>query len=265
MVIINEVSLYNFNDNVKVVYTNKKANLTCDYRQKVEEHWMSLLKSGKAFFRGDIFTITEIKNYGDYIEIYVELTDYAHFLYSIHNNEKNNQDCRVIYTSALIETIDNKYVFGEMGSQTAAPKKYQLIGGGIDKGDLKENLLSLEHSIRKEITEETGIDTYDKETVKEINDLYLKCGGKSNFLSAIFKLHLNITESELKNKFDDFNKELELYGGFKELSSLTFIDANQYAVSDFIKNNNRETDENLIPTLKAQVGLYKVKNMTNFK
>ena len=179
-----ETVISKFN-NIKVIYTTEKRVLPSAYREAVNRHWQNLLNSGKRFFNGELFTIRNIESSENGINIYVSLTDYAHFLYTIHKNNYEDNDCRVIYTSVLIETSDNKYAVGEMNEGTAFPFKLQFIGGGIDKGDINGNIIDLEHNIRKEIFEELGIDVDDKTVVKSFKPLYLKSGGQSNFLSAI--------------------------------------------------------------------------------
>jgi hypothetical protein len=250
-----EIHVYKFNNNVKVCYTNKKISLPKAYRDSVEIYWNSLLENGKNFFRGDIFTITNISCYGESVFINVELTDYAHFLYTIYKNEFNDHDCRVIHTSVLVETADGKFAIGIMGNDTFAPQKLQFVGGGIDKADLNGEILDLEHNIRKEIAEELGLDTGDKSIIKDFKPYLIKDGGKANFLSAIFKLDLCIDGDELMDRFERFNQGLILKGTVPELSSLVLIIADQNSVENFINSDFRKKDENLIPTLKAAVGL----------
>lgn len=257
-----EIHIYKFDNNVKVHYTNKRVSLPKEYREKMEMYWNSLLKEGKKFFRGDVFTITDISCQYKNIIISVELTDYAHFLYTIHKGVFEEYDCRVIHTSVLVETSDGKFVIGVMNKDTFAPQKLQFIGGGIDKDDINGELLDLEHNIRKEIGEELGVDTTDENIVKDFRQYFLKDGGKSNFLSAIFKLDLEIDEAELMDRFHRYNQELISQGISPELSSLEIIKADPNSVENFINSDLREKDENLIPTLKVAAGLSSVKSFS---
>jgi hypothetical protein len=111
-----DINIYKLDDNIKVYYTNKKVSLPQEYMDEVEGHWNTLLQSGKKFFRGDIFTITHIKKTDGQVVISVELTDYAHFLYTVHKGTYAEYDCRVIYTSVLIETSDKKFAIAEMNT-----------------------------------------------------------------------------------------------------------------------------------------------------
>lgn len=246
-----EVHIKKIENNISVNYTGRKIDLPGDYSQKVEEHWNSLIKSGRNFFRGDVFTITKIDDGDSSINITVEKTDYAHFLYTIYKESYEEYDCRVIYTSALVETSDKKFVFGEMNDCTASPRKLQFVGGGIDGDDIEDGIIDLRHSIKKEIYEELGINTGNKSIVKELRPYLLKSGGDSNFLSAVFKLDLLIDEAELMDRYTGYCSKLEQEGINPEFKSLTFIKADSESVEDFVRTNKNQTDENLFPALKA--------------
>lgn len=258
---MSEVSLYIIDNNIRVYYNGKKVVLPSQYVADCEAYWLSLMKTGKKYFRGDIFTVSEVIQSQDNITLTVELTDYAHFLHTIHKNKYEERDCRVIYTSVLVETADGKYVIGVMGEDTFAPQKLQLFGGGIDKGDLKGYEIDLEHSAKKEIAEELGIDVSDKTIIKDFRPYLLKEGGRSNFFSAIFKLNLLIDETSLIKRFENHNRGLLLQGIKPELSSLLFVAAEQKSIKDDIIKDKREKDENLIPALQAAIGTYPVKTL----
>ncbi|MBU3145442.1 NUDIX hydrolase [Clostridium sp. CF012] len=258
---MSETIISEFNNNIKVYYTNQKKTLPVAYSEAVNKHWENLLISGKKFFNGDVFTINNIESNEDGVNIFVGLTDYAHFLYTINKNNYEDNDCRIIHTSVLIETNDNKFAIGEMNEGTAFPFKLQFIGGGIDKGDIKGEILDLEHNIKKEILEELGIEVENKSTVKSLKPCYLKSGGQSNFLSAIFKLELLIDEDELKVLLNKHNEDLALKMEMQEIRSLIFIDANKQAIEEFITKDKRAKDGNLIATLEAAVGIRAVLGM----
>lgn len=247
---MSEINISQFN-NINVYYNNEKVILPKDYSDGIENHWNSLLQSGKKFFRGDSYTITKVETNDNRVDIYVQLTDYAHFLYTLHKNTYTEHDCRVIYTSVLIETSDKKFVLGEMNVGTAFPHKLQFIGGGIDKSDINGNLLDLRHNIEKEIFEELGIDIKNKNIVKELRPRFLKSGGDNNFLSAIFKMDLLIDENQFRDMFNNYNQRLISQGEEPEIKSLIFIQADEKSVKAFINVDTREKDSNVIPTLIA--------------
>jgi 8-oxo-dGTP pyrophosphatase MutT (NUDIX family) len=257
---MSEISLYSFSDNVKVCFNQKKVSLPKQYSDDCDAHWESLRKKGKKYFRGDIFTISDIKHDSQGIMISVELTDYAHFLYTINKNVYEDYDCRVVYTSILVETADGKFVIGIMGEDTFAPQKLQLFGGGIDKGDIQDNEIDLAHSAKKEIAEELGIDVNDYRMVRQFRPYLLKEGGRSNFYSAVFKLDLLLNQDEVKNNYKQYVQQLSRQGIKPELESLLFVSRELDAIEK-LASDKREKDENLIPVLKASVGLFPVNEL----
>lgn len=253
-----EIIISEFNNKLKVHYTNEKISLTDEYSEKVKRHWENLLSSGNKFFNGDVFTINNIVVSENSISIFVGLTDYAHFLYTIHKNKYEDNDCRVIHTSVLIQTSDNKFAIGEMNEGTAFPFKLQFIGGGIDKGDIKGDIIDLEHNIKKEILEELGIEVENKSIVKSLKPCYLKSGGESNFLSAIFKMELLVDQYKLKEILKRHNEELSSKMEMQEIRDLIFLDAKKEAIEEFISTDKREKDGNLIYTLEAAIGIRQI-------
>jgi 8-oxo-dGTP pyrophosphatase MutT (NUDIX family) len=246
------------NRQVKVFYDNNKIILPKSYKEKVEKHWNTLIDDGREFTRGDVYTITKVEYVQDKINIFVRLTDYAHFLYTYYNNDYSEYACKVIYASALIETSDNKFVFGEMDKHTASPGKLQFSGGGMDKGDIEGNLIDLNHNIRREIFEETGLDLTNEKLILDFKPKYLKSGGKSGFLSVIFKVKLLINEDELRNVFINHNKDLILQGIKPEFKSLIFLEASKEKIIEFKSRDLREKDENFMAALEAETGAREV-------
>jgi len=249
-----------FHQGVNTYYTNEKISLPKDYSDQVEKHWQELQQAGKDFFRGDVYTISKIEDTNERLDIFVSKTDYAHFLYTIHREKFVEPDCRIIHTAVLIETINGKFVIGEMNLGTAAPGKFQFIGGGIDKNDIKNNVFDLRHNIEKEINEEIGIDVEDKTLVKELKPYVLKSGGKDNFLSAIFKMSLLINEDELDKILNQHNEKLIGRGENPEIKSLICVNKNRDAIEEFVKDNSREKDENLNATLMAAIGIIPIED-----
>lgn len=99
-----EIIISEFNNKLKVHYTNEKISLTDEYSEKVKRHWQNLLSSGNKFFNGDVFTINNIVVTENSISIFVGLTDYAHFLYTIHKNKQEIRD--LIFVDAKKEAIE---------------------------------------------------------------------------------------------------------------------------------------------------------------
>lgn len=256
---MSEIILYSLNDNIKINYTGKRVVLPSQYVSDCETYWLSLTEKGKKYFRGDVFTISKEVLNSDGIELSAELTDYAHFIYTVNRKSFEKYDCRSIYASALIMTADRKFVVGIMGRDTFAPGKLQLVGGGIDQEDVLENRIDPEHCIRREIKEEIGIDAGDISVVRDFAPYLLKTGGPSKFYSAIFRLDLAVDEARLKSFYQRHVRDLKGRGKSPEFEALLFIPADAISIGDLSENNPREKDENLIPALKAAIGTYPVK------
>jgi 8-oxo-dGTP pyrophosphatase MutT (NUDIX family) len=253
---VSKMHISEYGTGFNVYYTGERICLPAAYRDWVEQHWDSLMREGKGFFRGDGYTITDVHDKGmGNIDVFVQLTDYAHFIYSVRNGFRNAHDCRVIHTSALIETADGKYVLGEMNGHTAFPGKLQFIGGGIDQRDLFGDRIDLDHNIRSEIAEELGVDVSDGSMVKTFTRYAIKSGGDNNVISAIYKLTLKSNEAELIAMFAAHNEKISLQNGKPEIRSLFFVNLDRTSVEQFVYQNTQAKDGNIIPTLMVASGI----------
>lgn len=88
------------------------------------------MASGKTYRRGEVFTVTDVTEDAESMDVLVEKTDYAHYLYCQNVDMLGEHGVRIIHTAGPIITGDRHIIFGEMGSQTAQAGKYQLCGGG---------------------------------------------------------------------------------------------------------------------------------------
>lgn len=237
---MNEVILKkitNKND-IEVIFLNKKIKLPDQIQDKIEAYW-NLINNNKNFIRGEVYTITNIKNINGKLKIYVELSDYAHYLYTINNSIPKQYACRVIYTAALVITQDSKFIFGEMSSSTSTPNRLQCSGGGIDSKDVRDNIIDLSHNISNELFEELGIDTKDTNVVEKIYPRYLKSGGINDFLAVIYKVDLKINEEEFKKIYNQHVETLKLSHKSPEFSSIIILPSTFSSVTSFINNDTR--------------------------
>ena len=145
------VQIYTIPENIRVIYDKNEIVLPEKFKKVIEDNWNLLMKQGKKFFRGEVYTISRIESSNNNLTIYLNLSDYAHYVYTIYNRNQKELSCRVIYTSALVETIDGYFVFGEMADHTSTPKRLQCAGGGIDSIDIKENIVDINSNIKKRI------------------------------------------------------------------------------------------------------------------
>lgn len=230
--------------NIHAIYTREKIQLSSKNHQKIEDYWKKLHNSGKIYFRGEVFTIKKILESDKEIRIELLLTDYAHYIYTLHHPGKPKEfPCRVAYALTLIETKDNYLVFGKMANHTAHPGKYQCVGGGIDFSDISGNKINFEKNIQREIEEEVNIRTNDKNLVRNIQKKYTKEKDSKNSFSIVYKLKLNINRDQFSKHFDCFQKKLKMNGEKSEFEKIIFIHKNSFEKS--IKNIEKKSDDYL--------------------
>src|SRR5262245_34634213 len=123
-----DVYIYTIPNNIKLIYDKNRIILPEKIKKIIEEHWNSLIKQGKKFFQGDVYTISKLESSYNNLTIHLKLSNYSHYIYTIYNKPPKELCCRVVYTCALIETIDGYFVFGEMANHTSTPKRLQCAG-----------------------------------------------------------------------------------------------------------------------------------------
>ncbi|WP_061996180.1 hypothetical protein [Clostridium sp. ATCC 25772] len=240
--------------NVEIIY-DKEYIMPGYVTEKVEAHWEELLKSGRNFTRGTVFTINNIENIGKDLKVYIQSTDYAHYLYTIHNNIEE-YGCRVIYGSILVETIDSSFVIGEMACNTALPNRLQCCGGGFDDEDLIEGKIDIYNNIQRELYEELGINLYDTDTICKVQPKYIQSGGEHNFIGLVFKVELKISEKEYIKLYKKYIKKLKMNNVVPEFKSLVFIKSDSSSVKDFFNEDKRPRADYLEELLMTEVESY---------
>src|SRR3989339_1552946 len=148
----NRVIIEPIKRNIEVLFIEEKVKLSKKLEKDIDNHWQLLVNSRKLFKRGDVFTVYKVIKSSRSIKFFLKLTDYAHYLYTIYNPKISQKDrCKVISTSALLETTDDYLIIGEMNMHTSSPKRLQCAGGGIDRSDFKNERADLEGNIKREL------------------------------------------------------------------------------------------------------------------
>lgn len=227
------------NGDIEIIHYDKEYKLADDVRDKIDNYWNNLLNSGKTFTRGVVFTINKIENIDKDLKVYLESTDYAHYLYTINNKILEDFACRVIYTSILVETLDSKLIIGEMAFNTATPNRLQCCGGGFDNEDIIEGKIDIYNNIRRELYEELGIDLLDTNIVSNIQPKYIQSGGENNFIGLVFKVELKINEKEYVELYEQHVKKLKLQNIVPEFSELVFIKSDIKSIKGFLEKDKR--------------------------
>lgn len=235
---------------INVHFTGKDVQLPQDIQTKIDEHWTKLIANGRPYQRGEVFTITKREETKNTINLVVERSDYAHFLYSRDVGLLGMHSIYTIHTAALVETYDGYLVFGKMGQQTAQAGHYQSCGGGIDNDDLRGEYLDLEHNITKELEEELGIVVSQRERVKKIQMAYLKEGGPTKKIGVIFRISLNETKDVFLKKYKVFEKELLDRGEIPEFSEIIVLKKEGDEIDVFLKDCDNTFEGTLYPLLQ---------------
>lgn len=247
----NAIQISQLNKKLIVRFSNESVNLPVEWQEKVDEYWQSLIDSGKTYTRGEVFTVTKNKEDNDAHNILVEKSDYAHYLYCQNIDPyMGGHGIRVIFTSCLVETSDNKTIFGRMGDHTARAEIYQLAGGGIDSSDIKDGVFDFKGNISKELLEEFDIDVHDNSRVNNLDVVYIKQGGKTKKIAVVFRITLNETSEEFLEKYKFSVQNLKQKNGKAEFGDIVVLEKSKDEIEQFFKKNRENCDEYMEPLLK---------------
>lgn len=230
-----------------VRFSNKSVVLPQDVQEKIDVYWDELLQSGKTYKRGEVFTVTKKESFDDRLEILVERTDYAHYLYCQNVDTLGEYGVHIIHTASLVETSDGKMILGKMGDHTSRAGVYQLCGGGIDNGDLRGGVFDFDHNITKELQEELGIDVNDTQRISAFELAYLKEGGPTDKMAVIYRVILNETSEQFMEKYDAFVLRLRENGEYEEFGEILVLDNNKVAIIAFLNQPGIKYDESMKP------------------
>lgn len=230
-----------------VRFSNKEVILPSEIQEKIDTYWDELLKSGKSYKRGEIFTVTKKEEFEDHIEMLVEKTDYAHYLYCQDVSTLGEYGVHIIHTAALVDTTDQKTVLGKMANHTSRAGIYQLCGGGIDNDDLRGDIFDFDHNITKELHEELGIDVKDRQRVKSFELAYFKEGGPTDKMTAVYRVVLNEASSDFIKRYNNFVLQLQKKDEKPEFSEIVLLDKNKGSFAKFFSQQDMKSDECIKP------------------
>jgi len=229
-----------------VRYSNKNVRLPKNIKKNIDKYWEKLI-SEKPYKRGEVFTVVKKDIADKSINILVEKTDYAHYLYCQNKTNLKKNNVHIIHTAAIVETSDNYTILGEMGDQTSRSGIHQLCGGGIDNDDLKGKYFDFTHNIYKELQEELNINIKSKSRTKYFDEAYLKEGGPTDKMTVIYRVILNETKNVFQEKYDKFVKQLKEKDELPEFKKLIYLKNNKDTIERFFSKKDIEFDEYMKP------------------
>ncbi|MGK2849046.1 MAG: hypothetical protein ACSLEX_03185 [Minisyncoccota bacterium] len=238
---------------VTVRFSNKEAQLPEEIQTKIDSYWQELLDSGKSYKRGEVFTVTHKEVTETAVNILVEKTDYAHYLYCQNKESLEENGVHIIHTAVLVESSDGYFLFGEMGPQTSRHGIIQLCGGGIDNDDLKGEYFDFKHNITKELQEEFDIDVSDTSRVTYFDEAYLKEGGPTDKMTVIFRVVLSDTKEEFLKRYDAFLERLKAEGEDPEFGKIIALKKDKQEITTFFSQENVILDEYMKPLFEKIV------------
>ena len=198
-------------------------------KEKINKYWEEFLKDEKGYWDGDILIVTDydLEKY----KFKISKCKYSEFLYAKTYKEFV---VRVLFTSILFKTLDNKYVVIKNNHNLL-----NIIGGIADLNDFKDEVFIPEFCLKRETLEELGIDIDDKRFVLNYQFKYIKIPElkKSNYtMGIVYTGLINLTSFELleyikNSKVDEEIKELYFLTGEDILN----LKLNDKAIIPFLK------------------------------
>jgi 8-oxo-dGTP pyrophosphatase MutT (NUDIX family) len=232
-------------------FDGEKVMLPDHAQEKVNEHWRQLVHANPRLHNGEVFTVVDVQETAESMDIQLAETDYAHYLYTDQIADLDQHNVRIIHTSALPITSDNKLIFGAMARHTGRPGVIQCCGGGIDHDDITSGVVDIEHNTAKELREELGIDPYDEQIVEDFSPVYLKSGGRTGKLTVAYLVRLSQTGTEFLQNYETFARKIENMGEEPEFGELFSLDADEQSIDDFISSHADKLDEYMPILLRA--------------
>lgn len=216
---------------------------------RIEDHWQKLTTQNPHLFNGGAFTVTSFTETPEAFLVELTESDYAHTLYC-ETYDAGEHTFRVIHSATLVITGDNKLVIGQMNKHTARAGVICCSGGGIDHGDLRGNLVDLEHSSAHELREELGMDPYASD-VTAFFPAYIKTGGPKHKISVLYEVHTTLSSHDFAKNYKAFVAELADKAEKPEYAQLFYVENTPQAVEQFIAEHNTDLDEYLADLLRA--------------
>ncbi len=238
-----------------VKFDGREISLPGDLQDKIIGHWEVQIESGRKYFNGKVFALSEINRIDEVVEIIVQKTNFAHFLYNRKvDSELGKYNVYTVFSSALVITKDNKMIVGSMGEHTARAGILQLPGGKLEDGDSdKNNIFDMKHSMQKELIEELGIDSGDNDRVEQIKFHCIKKGSNGNIV-VVYSVKLKETSEEFLQKYNSFTQKLKENGELPEFEKIIHIKQNKKDIEKFIKINEEKLADYMSAVLRSLVG-----------
>ncbi len=215
----------------------KELELPVEYVEKVNENWKREMNAGKSYTNGKLYTMVATNILESKIQVYVQETNFAHYLYS-KSIEIDKNSCRSMAANALLVTSDDYIVLGKMSGSTSLANRIKFIGGAFDQADFCNEIVDIKSCITREVKEEVGLDLNDNEMVGDIKPIAILTREKFSFANTLFLVDIRLDKAELERRFIGYKSELESAGEKSELSELVCIKNNYTSIITFLQDES---------------------------
>lgn len=203
---------------------DEKMNLPVELREKIDIFWQEQLQKNPHLFNGIVWNVTKMEERPMEIELTVEKTDYAHYLYDERHGIEDEHACHNLCSGALVKTKDNFLILGELDETTSYPRCLQVAGGGIDEKDRVADTFDMVKTAQRELKEEMNLDLQDKNQIESYGFSYLEMPeGERHSYSVILKAKSNLTADQIEEHFEEYKAYLKQTNGETEFERLYFL------------------------------------------
>lgn len=210
---------------VNVIVKDEKVMLPEDLRRKILENFERMKQLGANIWNGDVLCVSNVDIGNSSVNLICQKSDYAHYLYGENVGCLTEYECRNLSAGCLLETTDGYYVIGELDETTSYPSMLQTTGGGIDKKDIWDGRINVEHTIVREALEEVNINLNDRNIILYNKLSYLFVSGENEppGIQVFSRAKIKMTSKEMEEYFQKYDKYLRTNKLEVEFSKLHFL------------------------------------------
>ena len=235
------------NKEIRVILKDEKIELPKELRRKIDENFENIKKSGANIWNGEVLCVAKIDITDKMVEIICKKSDYSHYLYGERIGLQEEYCCRNLSAGALVETLDNYYVVGELDKKASYPEVLQVTGGNIDKKDIQNNNINIVQTIKREALEELNINLSN--IGNEIAYMYVSEKDEQPGVQIFSKAHINMTAKEMEKYFEEYNEYLRKNDLEVEFGKIHLL--KKETAVDEIQNLKNPRRNYLLPLIKA--------------
>lgn len=234
---------------LEIIRDSENVVLPKDIMKKIEMFWKKQVEENPHLFNGEVWSVTKFEELEDKFRLTVQKTNYAHYLYDERVGLEGDLACYNLNGGILLETLDKKYIIGEMNETTSYPKGLQIPGGNLDQNDIKKDgSVDLIGNIARELQEELNLNLFDSSIIQSYKMQYMELPeGRRHSYSPKLKGLLKMTSEEMKDYYEKYKEYLEETNQEVEFAKLHFINKeNAVTELDSLDNPKRPYLRNLL-------------------